>query len=110
MNEFIEIKGEKYPVLFDTWALIHLQKAIGKNVFKYLQENPEGFMDMGFLLDMTYSGIYGGLDIEDESDMPFTRKELARKVTITDFEKIVTMFGTQLTPEKKPKAVKKATP
>ena len=95
MIEYIEINGEKYPLRFDTWSLMHLEKYTKKNIFLYLKDT-EAITSSEFLVNLTYSGIFGGLDLDDDKDMTITRKEIARNLTPLDFEVIITVFGKQM--------------
>ena len=95
MIEYIEINGEKYPLRFDTWSLMHLEKYTKKNIFIYMQDT-DAVTSSEFLVNLTYSGIFGGLDLDEDKDMPISRKEIARNLTPLDFEKVITTFGQHM--------------
>ncbi len=105
--DFIKIGEEEYPVRFDNWTLMHLERTTKKNIFKIMSDVDQ-ISSTTFLVNMTYSGVFGGLDLDDDSEMPITRKEIARAfVSINDFEDVVNIFLKQINPSDTKKKVKK---
>ena len=111
MIEYIEIDGQQYPLRFDTWSLMHLERHTKKNIFLYMQDE-NAITSSEFLVNLTFSGIFGGLDIDEDKDMPISKKEVARNMTPIDFEEVIKIFGSQMKPEngkkKQPKKEKES--
>ena len=95
MIEYIKVNDEEYPLRFDTWSLMHLEKYTKKNIFLIMQDT-DVVTSSEFLVNLTYSGIFGGLDLDDDTEMTITRKDIARALTPLDFEKIIKTFGDQM--------------
>ena len=112
MKEYIEINGEQYPLLFDTWSIMHFERWLKGNMFLHIREHPEDMTKSEFCVNLTYSGIFGGLDLDDDKDMPISKKQLARGSNPMLFEKVIEIFGKQMQPEgeKKQKPIKEANP
>ncbi len=95
MKEYIKVNGKDYPLRFDSWSLMHLERYLKKNVFLVIQD-ADLVSSTEFLVNLTYSGVFGGLDLDDDEAMPITKKEIARGMTPIDFENVIKVFGEQM--------------